>query len=83
MAMLPTVFVIDDEVHSQEGIRRTVDEEFNVLLLCLHGKYPFSCPLGVFSNTLIIIELFPSILHYTMPRSAIGQSETIGACAKY
>jgi two-component system response regulator HupR/HoxA len=30
-AMLPTVLVIDDEVRSQESIRRTLDEEFNVL----------------------------------------------------
>jgi len=30
-AMLPIVLVIDDEVRSQESIRRTLDEEFNVL----------------------------------------------------
>jgi two-component system, NtrC family, response regulator HupR/HoxA len=30
-AMLPNVLVIDDEVRSQESIRRTLDEEFNVL----------------------------------------------------
>lgn len=31
MATLPTVLVIDDEVRSQESIRRTLDEEFSVL----------------------------------------------------
>jgi two-component system response regulator HupR/HoxA len=31
MATLPTLLVIDDEVRSQESIRRTLDEEFNVL----------------------------------------------------
>jgi len=31
MAILPTVLVIDDEVRSQEAIRRTLDEEFSVL----------------------------------------------------
>ncbi len=41
MATLPTVLVIDQEVRSPETIRGTLDEELNVLLLCLHGKYPF------------------------------------------
>jgi len=31
MATLPTLLVIDDEVRSQESIRRTLDEEFSVL----------------------------------------------------
>ncbi|MFZ3019320.1 MAG: sigma-54 dependent transcriptional regulator [Gallionella sp.] len=31
MATLPVVLVIDDEVRSQESIRRTLDEEFSVL----------------------------------------------------
>ncbi len=31
IAQLPAVLVIDDEVRSQESIRRTLDEEFNVL----------------------------------------------------
>ena len=31
IAALPTVLVIDDEVRSQESIRRTLDEEFSVL----------------------------------------------------
>jgi two-component system response regulator HupR/HoxA len=31
MATLPTLLVIDDEVRSQEAIRRTLDEEFSVL----------------------------------------------------
>jgi two-component system response regulator HupR/HoxA len=31
IAALPSVLVIDDEVRSQESIRRTLDEEFNVL----------------------------------------------------
>ncbi|MBU0621353.1 MAG: sigma-54 dependent transcriptional regulator [Gammaproteobacteria bacterium] len=31
MATLPTLLVIDDEVRSQEAIRRTLDEEFGVL----------------------------------------------------
>lgn len=31
MATLPTLLVIDDEIRSQESIRRTLDEEFSVL----------------------------------------------------
>jgi two-component system response regulator HupR/HoxA len=31
IAALPSILVIDDEVRSQESIRRTLDEEFNVL----------------------------------------------------
>src|SRR5512145_563323 len=31
IAQLPAVLVIDDEVRSQESIRRTLDEEFSVL----------------------------------------------------
>jgi two-component system, NtrC family, response regulator HupR/HoxA len=30
IAILPTVLVIDDEVRSQEALRRTLEEEFTV-----------------------------------------------------
>ena len=31
MTILPTVLVIDDEVRSQESLRRTLEEDFTVL----------------------------------------------------
>ena len=31
MATLPTILVVDDEVRSQETLRRTLEEEFEVL----------------------------------------------------